>query len=228
VIRLTLRTWARYLAPLAVLSVVALAPALYLAHAAPLPVDVEHARALCRLGWIIAAVAWIPQLVLVGGAAPAARGIVARAPISQLHALGGGAIQLVRAIVPCLAAAFAIVLGGVALLVPGVILFALLALTGASDARGMPGPLADSVASARGQLIAVATAAFAMLAADLAIPTVLWIVERGMPLSHRSTPDELAVARWFLRATVVGIAAVSALPATALALLHARRYTGGR
>ena len=99
------------------------------------------------LGWELIAIGWLGQLVLVGGAAA----ITGARPsqISQLGAFGRGLVQLARAIVPCLAAAAAIAIGGLALVVPGLVLLVLLALTGASRARGVPASLADSIAVVR-------------------------------------------------------------------------------
>jgi hypothetical protein len=95
-----IRLWLRYVAPLTALSALALSPVLLVALRTPPPADAAQARAMIALGWKLLALAWFGQLVLVGGAAA-----IARDTPSQLAALGRGAAQMLRAIVPCLAAA---------------------------------------------------------------------------------------------------------------------------
>jgi hypothetical protein len=216
VIAPALGTWLRYLAPLTLLSAIALSPIVVLTLGAHLPRDQAGANALVTLGWKMIAFAWFGQLVLVGGAAA-----MTRAPGSQLRAFGSGFVQLLRAIVPCLAAVAAIAIGSLALAVPGLVLFVLLALTGASRERGVPAMLTDSIAAARKQLLTVALAVTAMIAIDLAIGLV---AQRAFvaPLPKLPPPVQLARIRHFVQVVALALVAVSPLPATVLATIRAR------
>jgi hypothetical protein len=211
-----LRTWLRYAIPLTLLSAIALSPVIAAALRTRTPVDPAGAKAVLTLGWVMIALAWFGQLVLVGGASA-----MTRATPSQLRALGQGFVQLVRAIVPCLAAVTAIAIGSLALAVPGLVLIGLLALTGASPARGVPAQLADSIAVARKHLPAVALATAAMIAIDLAIGLV---AQRAFaaPLSRPPSPAQLAQYRHFVRVVALALVLASPLPATVLATIRTR------
>lgn len=222
-----IRLWLRYLVPLTLLSVIALAPIVVIALRTPVPLDHAAARATVALGWKLIALAWLGQLVLVGGASAVI------GATSQLGALGGGLVHLVRAILPCLAAAVAIAIGGLALVVPGLVLLVLLALTGASRERGVPARLLDSIAVARGRLagteqspayrvlLAVALAVAGMLAIDAAIGLV---AQRALvpQLPRRPAPGQLAATRQLVHAIAIALVVASPLPATVLALLYRR------
>lgn len=219
VVAAALRTWLRYLVPLTLLSAIAVSPALVLALRARPSLDPAGARATLTLGWEMIALAALGQLILVGGAAAITRAHPSQP--SQLRALGGGLVQLARAIVPCLAAVAAVAIGGLALVVPGLVLLVLLALTGASPARGVPAALADSIAAARVQLPATALAVAAMLAIDVAIGVAaqrVFIV----PLPRQPAPAQLAQLRLFVRVIALALVVVSPLPATVLATIRTR------
>lgn len=210
------RTWLRYLVPLTLLSAIALSPLVALALATPVPADLAGVKPVLRLGWTLLGIGGLGQLVLVGGASA-----MIGAPRSQLRAVGGGFLQLVRAVVPCLVAAATIAIGSLALVVPGPVLLVLLALTGASRERGLPAPLLDSIASARRQLPAVALAVAALLAIDAAIGLTAYRAFVA-PLPPKPTPAQLAAIRDFVRAIVLALVIVSPLPATVLGTLRAR------
>ena len=211
-----LATWVRYLVPLTLLSAIALAPQIVVALRVRAPVDQATANAVIATAWTMLGAAWLGQLVLVGGATAMTRGTP-----SQLQALGGGFVQLMRAIVPCLAAAVAIAIAGLALVVPGLVLVVLLALTGASGARGLPARLVDSIAVARRHLPAVALVVAAMLALDAAIGLCAY---RGfvVALSRPPTPEQLASVRHFVHALALALVVASPLPATVLATIRTR------
>jgi hypothetical protein len=212
-------SWLRYLAPLTVLSAIALAPVIVIALRVRTPLDQASANAAVIAGWDILAIAWLGQLVLVGAAAAVTR---AQPPLrSQLGAFRSGFVGLVRAIVPCLAAAVAIAIGSLALVVPGLALLVLLALTGASRERGLPAPLVDSIAVVRKQLPAVALTIAAMLALDAAIGLAGYRLFVA-PLPRQPLPAQLAVVRHFVRAIAIALVVVSPLPATVLATIRAR------
>lgn len=216
VVAFAIRTWARYLVPLTLLSAIALSPLIVLAARVHPPADAAAARPVIQLGWTLLAVAWLGQLLLVGGAAA-----MLTDPPSQLRAFTRGLVQLVRAVVPCGVTVLAIAIGGLALVLPGLVLLVLLSLTAASRERGVPGPLLDSVAAARRQLPAVALAVVALFAIDAAIGLVAYRAFLT-PLPARPTPIRLAAIRDFVRAIALALVVLSPLPATLLATLHAR------
>ena len=159
-----IRTWLHHLVPLTLLSAIALSPLVALAARVHAPADAAAARPVIQLGWTLLAVAWLGQLLLVGGAAA-----MLTEPPSQLRAFTRGFLQLIRSLLPCLVAALAVAIGSLALLLPGLALLVLLSLTAASRERGLPAPLLDSLAAARRQLPAVALAVVALFAIDAAI-----------------------------------------------------------
>ena len=211
-----LKTWLRYVVPLTLLSAIALSPVIVVALRVRVPVDQAGSNATLRLGWGLLSLAWLGQLVLIGGAAA-----MTRARPSQWQALGGGLVRLVRAIVPCLVAGVAILVGGLALVAPGVVLLALLVLTGASDQRGVPAPLVDSIAFARNHPRAVVLAAAAMLGLDAAIASAAHLAF-VTPLSRPPMPAQLQAARHFVHALAVALVIASPLPATVLATIRTR------
>lgn len=210
-----LRTWLQYLVPLTLLSAIALAPVAVVALLTPVPADAAAAAALRARGWELAALGVLCQVLLVGGMAPATR------RPSQLSALGSGAAQIARAVLPCLAAAAAIAIGTLALAVPGLLLLMLLALTAASPERGVAPALRDSIAAARAQLPAVGITVIAMLALDAAIAIAATRMF-GAPLPRRATPQQLAMARHLVHAVALGLVVISPLPATVLATIRRR------
>lgn len=209
-----LRTWLRYLVPLTVLSAVALSPLVILGLQVSVPRNAAEARTALTLGWAIVGVAWLGQLVLVGGAAA-----TTGPRRSQLGALGAGLLRLLGAILPCLAAAAAVTLASLAFVVPGVVLFVLLALTGASPARGVPGALRDSLAVARAHLPAVIVIVIGMLALDAAIGLG---AHHAFAMSFGKPPAPLPAGRNFVRAIVAGLVVLSPLPAMLLATVRRR------
>ena len=214
--------WLRHLVPLTLLSAIALSPLIAIALATRAPADLAGAKSVLRVGWTLLAAAWFPQLLLVGGAsamidrAPATGG-----PRSQLRAFGAGVAQMVRALVPCLVAAAAVLIGCLALVVPGPMLLVLLALTAASRERGLPAPLLDSIAAVRRQLPAVVLALAALFVLDAAIGL---IAHRAFAarLPPKPTPAQLAAVRDFVRVIAAALVILSPLPATVLATIRAR------
>jgi hypothetical protein len=211
-----LRIWLRYLVPLTLLSAVALSPVIASAFTTRAPVDAASASATLPRGWLLLAIAWPCQMVLVGGTAA-----VARDRPSQLGALGAGLCQLARAILPYLAALAAIAIGSLALAVPGVLLFVLLAPIGASRARGIAAALTETIAATRKQLVVATLAVLAMLALDLAISVAGYRALIG-PVGRHPTPAQLAAVRSSVRAIALVLVVVSPWPATVLAMLHRR------
>lgn len=210
------RSWLRFAVPLTLVSAIALLPVIGLALRAPTPVDAAGANALLTLRWELLALAWPCQLVLVGAATAMLHG-----QLSQRRALRAGLGGLGHAIVPCVVATIAIAIAGLALIVPGLVLLVLLALTGASRARGLPGPLVDSIAVVRRHAPAVVLAVAGMLALDLAIGVVAQRAFTG-PLPRQASPAQLLAFRHVVRAVALALVAASPLPATVLATIRSR------
>jgi hypothetical protein len=211
-----IRTWLGHIVPLTLLSMIALSPWIAIAARVQPPADPAAVRPVIQLGWALLATAWLGQLVLVGGAAA-----MTAKPPSQLRAFSRGLVQLVRAILPCGVAALAVVIGSLALVLPGLVLLVLLSLTAASRERGLPAPLLDSIAAARRQLPAVAVAVAAMFAIDAAIGAVAYRAFLA-PLPGKPAALQFAAVRDFVRAIALGLAVVSPLPAAVLATLRSR------
>jgi hypothetical protein len=204
--------------PVLCIAFVAMSPELLVVGGLHAPQDVAQARGQLALGWAIAATAWVYQLWLVAGAAPAVR-----ARLGFRTAVCRGVHGLVLGLVPWAIAVAAIALGFVALLVPGFVLLVLLAQTGASERLGEPppAPLADSVASVRRNLRRVALIVGALLVADIAIAAVAHLVlVQPLPVK-KPPPGALVAARTFARAVAIGVSAIAPVPAWLLA----RTYT---
>jgi hypothetical protein len=224
IVSLTFRTWLRYLVPLTLLGVVALAAIAWLGLGVVPPTDAPSARAQMHLAWELAAAAWIFQLWLVAAVAPSMRGIARGKPLSQWQALSRGAINLVRAAVPCGIAVLAVILGGVALAIPGLALLVLLAMTGASDelGRALPAPLVDSVAVARASLRSIVVVVGLVIAVDLAIVVVAQLAI--LPALPKKPPLALLLpSRTFVRVVAAALVSVSPLLTSAIAAVYARR-----
>jgi len=216
-----MRTYARFAVPLTLLSLLAFGPFTYLALTMEAPLTVEHASGLLATTWRCAAAAWVVQLWLVAGAAPAARAVAAGEPLSQLRALGSGARAMVRAIVPVALAVAAILVGALALVGPALALLVLLALVGASPDGPAVTRVRDSIAVVRAQLIPVAVVVIAMVTFDLAL-VVAAKLALTEPLLKGANKAELAGYRRLLDVVALGIALVSPLPASLLASVRAR------
>jgi hypothetical protein len=217
----TVRAWLRYVVPLTLLAIVALGPIAYLAWTAAAPVDVLAARALVRRGWILAAVAIAFQLLLVAAAAPAVRALHAGAPLSQLGALWAGVRGLVRGFVPWLTAIVAVLLGGIALVVPGVLLLVLVSMTGASDALDapVPAPIQDSIAIARAHLPRIAIVIGSIVAIDLAITFAAQLA--FVPtVGKKLAAVKLAPVRTFVRVNAMALVAFAPIVACAISATY--------
>lgn len=217
------RTYLRYLVPVTVLSVIAFLPLIVLALRVPVPGDANQVNGVVRTAWLLGGLSMIPLLILVGGVAPAVRSIASGAPASQLAALRGGAASLGRAVVPVGFAVLAIVIGSLALLIPGLVLFVLLSLTGATDGpdRDLAARFAASVEAVRARLLAVALVLAGTVIMSIA---VLYLLQRGlpMPVPKAPKPELLATYRLFARYAIAGLALAAPLPAIALAALAIR------
>ncbi len=220
---LVTRTYLRYLVPLTLLSAIAFAPLLWLVLRVPVPADVLHAKGVVRTTWMLVGLSLVPLLVLVGGVAPSVRSIATDRPHSQLAALRDGALSLVRSVVPCAVAVIAILVGSLALAIPGLALLVLLSLTGAQVGPGksVQESLAESVAVVRPRFVTVA----AILAVSIAVTIgAVYFLQRGLPipLPKQPPPELLPNFRLFARWAIAGVAIAAPLPAIALAALATR------
>lgn len=212
------RTLVRYVVPLAIATLVVMLPAAYLAFRAPWPRDLAGANLALARAFAFAGTGWIATFVLVGVAAPLARSVAAGAPLSQLRAVGAALANGARMALPCLAASAAVLVGGLALVVPAFVLMAMLALTGTSEERGMPAPLVESVAIVRARWKPVAAVVGAMFVVDVALAFVAWKTV-AVPFGKKLKPIEWATYGSVARVVVLGIAASAPVFATLLAAI---------
>ncbi len=223
------RTYLRYVIPVTVLSAIAFAPLLYLAARVPVPGDVGQVNGVVRTAWLLAGLSLVPLLILVGAVAPAVRSLASGTPASQLAVLRDGAVSLVGAVLPVGIAVLAMLIGSLALVLPGLVLFVLLALTGATGApeRDLGARIAASVSAARANLAAVTLVLLATIAITMG---ALYFLQRGlpMPLPKAPKPELLATFRLFARYAIAGIALAAPLPAIALAALATRATPSAR
>ncbi|MCX5740974.1 MAG: hypothetical protein NT062_00580 [Proteobacteria bacterium] len=131
----TITRGARYYAPLVVLAAIALAPFALVMLRTPPPADFAAGKALLRTVWMLVPLVWLGQVALVGGVAS----LVARAP-SQLRAIPTGFEGLARAYLAAILAFVTVGIGALALGVPGLVLFVLLAPIGAFAWNAPAGP----------------------------------------------------------------------------------------
>lgn len=225
-IALTLRAWVRYLVPLTLLAIVACSPLLYVAFTSRAPADFTAARWQLRLAWGLAASALAFQLLLVSAAAPAVRAVASGARLSQPRMLIAGMRGLVRGALPWLVAMCAVLLGGLALVIPGALLACFVSLTGASDAvRTSPqAAIADSMTLVRAQLPRIALVILAIVVLDLSI-TYAAQTMYVTAISNKATAAKLVWIRTFIRVSALALVGFSTLPACALAAIysHAKR-----
>ena len=220
-IRLAARSYARYVVPLTLLSVVLFAPLLAYGFLSKVPGDLSPAWRMVMTAWAGAGTAWVAQYMMVGGAAPLVRSVVAGAPLSQLAALRASTRGLFGAVLPVLIVVGAVAIGSIALVIPGLVLGVLLSLTGASTRGGLSEPLLESVELVRANLKLTILVVVAILVVDLAIVTIPFVILLG-PLSPRPSPGELATARHVLQIAAIGLPLVTPVVACVLAAIATR------
>ena len=221
-IGLALRTLVRYVVPLAMISVLVCAPLLAFAFRSPWPNNLPAANLALGRAFAIAGTAWMVTFVLVAAAAPLARSVAAGAPLSQPRALVAAFANTVRMALPCLAAIAAVVVGGLALVLPALALIVLLSLTGASEERGMPAPLVDSVATVRARWRPIAVVVAVMLLVDVALAFAAWKLV-AVPFANKLKPHEWATYGNVARVVALGVLVSAPVFATLLAAARAKR-----
>jgi hypothetical protein len=210
-VSLALRSWVRYALPLTVIAVVAFVPIFVVAMRVQTPVDAAATKGVALVGYELAALAWAFQLAVVGAVAPAVRAVAARESVSQLAMLRRGFRGLAQAIVPATVVAGGVIAGGLALVIPGIVVLGLLAPSAASREVGkpLPAPFVDALAATRKILPIAIVIAVALLAIDLAIPVALHKLII-VPVPAKNPPLELLDrARLFVRATAGALAVIS-------------------
>ncbi len=219
--RVTGRVLTRHAPTVAVLALVAFVPLLLTALRLPAPSGLAPAKAMVRttLGLVVATVPCV--LLLVGGVAPLARAVVAGTPLPLFAALRAGLGGLARAVVPCLLACAAILIGTLALVVPGLLLLGLFALTGASTAAGLPASLDDSAAIVRAHRRSVALVMIAWLGV-VGLALLALYLRLPLPLPKKPLATTLSEFRTFARTAVLIAITAGPVVATALAAIHAR------
>lgn len=213
----------RVAGPILVLAVVAMSPVWMLALRATAPADLAQASSADRTAGLMVALAIAAQLALAGAATAA---VSAR---SQVDAVLGGVAGIARAVAPVALALVAIVLGSLALAVPGLLLFALFAMAGpAAQTAGSPATvLASAAAAARRNPLPIAAVALALLAVDVgAVVAAHWLFASGLPAKPK--PPDLARVVTYVH--VVGAVLVIPAPAFAVALsaLYSRATSAAR
>ena len=187
-------------------------------------VDLANARSQLHVGWLLAAFAWVFQLVLVAAAAPMVRAVAAGRELSQVAAFVAGVRNVLRAAVPIAVVLAAIVLGMVAVVVPGLLLLGLFSLTGASErlADPLPAALADSAAIVRAHAKEVAVILAIIIAADLAVAAISHLAILPT-LEKKLTVAQLAPVSAFVRTIAYTLVAFSAVPGCLLAAFYTRK-----
>jgi hypothetical protein len=215
---IAVRTWLRFVAPLAVLGAMAAAPLFVIVVKLAPMIDAAHARTRIWLGVALAFAAFIAQLATVAAVMPALRSVERGQPLSQWRAFAAGAGRLARVILPLACAVAAMLIGSLALVVPGLALLVMLALTGASDQLGepLPSPLVDSVAMVRARFWRIAAIVAAALVINLVLANGGQLALLGV--IPKKNPNAAIVAAMKLKLAVpVALALVSPLVACALA-----------
>lgn len=215
---LAARTYARHAVPLTALAFAVFAPLIAFAFLSPPPTQFGPAWRMVIVGWVSVGTAWLAQYMLVGAAAPLARAIAGGAPLSQLAGVGAATHGLLRAVLPCLIVLGAVALGTLALVIPGLVLGVLFALTGASTRGGLAEPLVESTERVRANRRPVIATAVAMLGVDVALLAIPFVVLLGY-LPARASTAQLETTLLLLRIVAIGLPLVSPLFACMLAAL---------
>ncbi|CAN5867011.1 hypothetical protein BH11MYX2_BH11MYX2_36520 [soil metagenome] len=216
---LSLRTWSRYVVPFTLLALLAYAPLLLLANRLSVPTSVDQARALAVITWILGSIAILLALGIVGAVAPTVRAVDAGSPPSQHAALLAGLRGLVSSIVPAGAAIFALLLGLGAVVVPGLVLAPLVALTAASTEIGLSARFADAAAVGRahGRTIALVLVFMILVGVGVLVAVEHWA---HLPLSKKASPALIAGTQRFPHVALPLLALLVPIAATVLAAIH--------
>ncbi len=214
----------RYVAPLTLITAAVMIVFVLTGARIRPAVDLANARSQLHVGWLLAAFAWVFQLVLVAAAAPMVRAVAAGRELSQVAALVAGVRNVLRAAVPIAVVLAAIVLGMVAVVVPGFLLLGSFSLTGASErlADPLPAALADSAAIVRAHAKELAVILAIILAADLAVAAISHLAILPT-LGKKPTAAQLAPVSAFVRTIAYTLVAFSAVPGCLLASFYTRK-----
>ncbi|MGE3545055.1 MAG: hypothetical protein AB7L28_14035, partial [Kofleriaceae bacterium] len=174
-------------------------------------------KAAIRTPWLFAGVAWMPVVLLV-----AAAGIAFAAPRSQLTALRDGARQLLRSVPASAAACAAIVIGGAAFGVPGIMLLVLFATVGATDHAASLDRLAATAAHARTTWRPIAIVLALTIGTQLVIVYLSQRSGAPLPLPKKPTVTQLAAVQRSMWLALIALVITAPISAIALASIRAR------
>lgn len=205
----------RYLVPIAVLCAIVWLPIGVVAFGVKAPPNAKLANVVLRIVWVVATSGMLAVLVLVGALAPILRG----ERVSQLVALGRGLRGLVRALVPAAIVTCAVLMGLLALAVPGVLLYMLLVFAPASEAAGIEAKLAESIAIVRAKWRAIAVAVGLTMVALAAVVAVQQLM-LPIPLGKSPPTSQLMLFPAMVRQTAIAMEAIVPAAAIALAAIH--------
>jgi hypothetical protein len=141
---------------------------------------------------------------------------------SQRAMLSAGVRQLGRAIVPWLAGITAILIGGLAMVIPGLLLLALFSLAAASSTRGVQPALAESARIVRSRWVAIGVVLLTTFAVQAAL---LYLAERmtvKLPLTKKPTFDQIVGSVRFVHLAVASLVITAPIAAVALAKIRER------
>jgi hypothetical protein len=206
---------ARYLAPIAVLCALVMAPIALFALGVKTPTNAKQAGVVLRVAWLCATSGMLALLVLVAGLAPILRAASEGRPLSQIVALGIGVRGMVRAIVPVAIVLCAVAMGLVALAVPGVLLYVLFVLAPASEATGIENKLAESIAIVRARWRSIAIVIGATM---LALAAVVAVQQLMLPIPLGKTPPKAQLVLFPQLVRTLAIAMMGIVPIAAVAL----------
>lgn len=205
----------RYLAPIAVVCGLVMAPVVLVAMGVKTPANAQQAGVVLRVAWQCAASGMIALLVLVAGLAPILRSAGRGERLSQLAALGRGIGGMVRAIVPLAIVTCAVAIGLVALVVPGVLLYALFVLAPASDAHGIASKIADSIAIVRARWRSIAVVIGLTM---IALAAVVAVQQLQLPIPLGKSPPRAQLVLFPQVVRIVATAMVGIVPIAAVVL----------
>jgi hypothetical protein len=226
-VAIALHACARYFIVLLLLAGVAFAPLLYLAAKVPVPGNLDQMNGALRTPWVLAAMGWVFQLAVVGAAAPLVHGLARGKPLSQMAAPWAAVVGFARGVFPVGLALAAVLVGLLALVVPGLALLGLFSLSAAvaatSPGVALPAQLLESARLVRRAPVPVALVVGALLVFDLAAVVVAKSVLVTGAIGKVPTPAQLAGAAKVAAAAVAAMLFVTPLAACGLAAIHARR-----
>lgn len=212
VLRLAATSWLRHAAPLAAVSLVAFLPWFAIALGVSFATSTYALLGQLALAGALAVFAWIPQLGVAAAAASLVRATAAGETIGFRLGCRRGFARLFAAWAPTVAVAGAVLVGTIALVVPGCILLVLFAgaTAGPSATEPLAAQLLASARSARRSPRRAIAVIASVVGIDVALACVLYLAIAR----HKGTAPsylDLEHARVFTRVLVLALVVVSPL-----------------